>query len=84
MGGGLALGKEGPLVHIGACIASLLGQVSVYLFVDMFCEYLGHHEYVCSLNCSLRGLLIAIFLLLDHSRKLSHLHVKSYVMLSNC
>lgn len=28
VGGGLALGKEGPLVHIGACIASLLGQVS--------------------------------------------------------
>lgn len=27
MGGGLALGKEGPLVHTGACIASLLGQV---------------------------------------------------------
>ena len=24
--GGLALGKEGPLVHIGACLASLLGQ----------------------------------------------------------
>lgn len=24
--GGLALGKEGPLVHTGACIASLLGQ----------------------------------------------------------
>ncbi|GFZ22058.1 chloride channel D [Actinidia rufa] len=28
VGGGLALGKEGPLVHIGACIASLLGQVT--------------------------------------------------------
>ena len=28
VGGGLALGKEGPLVHTGACIASLLGQVS--------------------------------------------------------
>eukprot|EP00897_Mesotaenium_endlicherianum_P000758 jgi/Mesen1/10683/ME000009S10476 len=27
--GGLALGKEGPLVHTGACIASLLGQVGV-------------------------------------------------------
>ncbi|XP_057754401.1 chloride channel protein CLC-d-like [Arachis stenosperma] len=27
VGGGLALGKEGPLVHTGACIASLLGQV---------------------------------------------------------
>ncbi|XP_042030171.1 chloride channel protein CLC-d-like isoform X2 [Salvia splendens] len=26
VGGGLALGKEGPLVHIGACIASMLGQ----------------------------------------------------------
>ncbi|XP_031093188.1 chloride channel protein CLC-d-like isoform X2 [Ipomoea triloba] len=26
VGSGLALGKEGPLVHIGACIASLLGQ----------------------------------------------------------
>ena len=30
VGGGLALGKEGPLVHTGACIASLLGQVSTY------------------------------------------------------
>lgn len=30
VGGGLALGKEGPLVHTGACIASLLGQVSFY------------------------------------------------------
>nr|GMD66106.1 chloride channel protein CLC-D [Ipomoea batatas] len=28
VGGGLALGKEGPLVHTGACIASLLGQVT--------------------------------------------------------
>nr|CAD1837677.1 unnamed protein product [Ananas comosus var. bracteatus] len=27
VGGGLALGKEGPLVHTGACIASLLGQI---------------------------------------------------------
>ncbi|TQD77679.1 hypothetical protein C1H46_036780 [Malus baccata] len=27
VGGGLALGKEGPLVHTGACIASLLGQL---------------------------------------------------------
>ncbi|XP_034685602.1 chloride channel protein CLC-d isoform X2 [Vitis riparia] len=26
VGGGLALGKEGPLVHTGACIASLFGQ----------------------------------------------------------
>ncbi|CAM6082441.1 unnamed protein product [Calypogeia fissa] len=26
VGGGLALGKEGPLVHTGACIASILGQ----------------------------------------------------------
>ncbi|KAL1148574.1 hypothetical protein V6Z11_A10G134300 [Gossypium hirsutum] len=26
VGGGLALGKEGPLVHTGVCIASLLGQ----------------------------------------------------------
>ncbi|XP_024361602.1 chloride channel protein CLC-d [Physcomitrium patens] len=26
VGGGLALGKEGPLVHTGACIASVLGQ----------------------------------------------------------
>ncbi|KAH7440920.1 hypothetical protein KP509_03G016200 [Ceratopteris richardii] len=26
VGGGLALGKEGPLVHTGACIASLVGQ----------------------------------------------------------
>ena len=30
MGGGLALGKEGPLVHTGACIASLLGQVRTH------------------------------------------------------
>lgn len=28
VGGGLALGKEGPFVHTGACSASLLGQVS--------------------------------------------------------
>ncbi|KAL5182182.1 Chloride channel protein CLC-d [Glycine soja] len=33
VGGGLALGKEGPLVHTGACIASLLGQVS-----DVLCS----------------------------------------------
>lgn len=33
MGGGLALGKEGPLVHTGACIASLLGQVSTYILL---------------------------------------------------
>ncbi|KVI02949.1 Chloride channel, core [Cynara cardunculus var. scolymus] len=26
VGGGLALGKEGPLVHTGVCIASLFGQ----------------------------------------------------------
>ena len=32
VGGGLALGKEGPLVHTGACIASLVGQVSKRLF----------------------------------------------------
>lgn len=30
VGGGLALGKEGPLVHTGACIASLLEQVCIY------------------------------------------------------
>lgn len=37
MGGGLALGKEGPLVHTGACIASLLGQVSTYCpFEDLY------------------------------------------------
>lgn len=38
MGGGLALGKEGPLVHTGACIASLLGQVSrvfIYLLIHL-------------------------------------------------
>ncbi|KAK4410001.1 Chloride channel protein CLC-b [Sesamum angolense] len=29
---GLDLGKEGPLVHIGSCIASLLGQVGGVLF----------------------------------------------------
>lgn len=33
VGGGLALGKEGPLVHTGACIASLLGQVSTHYSV---------------------------------------------------
>ena len=33
VGGGLALGKEGPLVHTGACIASLLGQVSLHEFL---------------------------------------------------
>ena len=27
VGGGLAVGKEGPFVHIGACVASLLSQV---------------------------------------------------------
>jgi H+/Cl- antiporter ClcA len=31
----LALGKEGPLVHTGACIASLLGQVG-YVGAIMF------------------------------------------------
>lgn len=35
VGGGLALGKEGPLVHTGACIASLLGQV-IELFSTFF------------------------------------------------
>ncbi|CAN6677115.1 unnamed protein product [Malus baccata var. baccata] len=39
VGGGLALGKEGPLVHTGACIASLLGQVSTYC---LFSNYFGH------------------------------------------
>jgi chloride channel 7 len=24
--GGLIVGKEGPLVHVGSCIASILGQ----------------------------------------------------------
>lgn len=38
VGGGLALGKEGPLVHTGACIASLLGQVSTnYLLYVSIC-----------------------------------------------
>lgn len=36
VGGGLALGKEGPLVHTGACIASLLGQVSNCLGLVVF------------------------------------------------
>ena len=27
VGGGLAIGKEGPFVHIGACLAQLLSQV---------------------------------------------------------
>lgn len=27
VGGGLAIGKEGPFVHIGACLALLLSQV---------------------------------------------------------
>jgi chloride channel 7 len=29
VGGGLAVGKEGPFVHIGACVASLLSQVRI-------------------------------------------------------
>ena len=36
VGGGLALGKEGPLVHTGACIASVLGQVSSASAIRMF------------------------------------------------
>ncbi|KAH1223122.1 Chloride channel protein CLC-d [Glycine max] len=36
VGGGLALGKEGPLVHTGACIASLLGQVGGVLSSVLF------------------------------------------------
>lgn len=37
----MALGKEGPLVHIGACIASLLGQVSPNLLEYILCVFLG-------------------------------------------
>ena len=29
VGGGLAIGKEGPFVHIGACLALLLSQVRI-------------------------------------------------------
>ncbi|KAE8703056.1 Chloride channel protein CLC-d [Hibiscus syriacus] len=35
VGGGLALGKEGPLVHTGACIASLLGQLELLLLLEL-------------------------------------------------
>lgn len=38
VGGGLALGKEGPLVHTGACIASLFGQVRVCCWNDLSCR----------------------------------------------
>ncbi|XP_020258097.1 chloride channel protein CLC-d isoform X2 [Asparagus officinalis] len=46
VGGGLALGKEGPLVHTGACIASLLGQVHALIVQgdqETAFEYLNHN-----------------------------------------
>lgn len=43
VGSGLALGKEGPLVHTGACIASLLGQVSLYCSVLVSISMLKVH-----------------------------------------
>jgi len=33
--GGLAIGKEGPFVHAGACIAALLSQVRVCVCVSL-------------------------------------------------
>jgi len=48
VGGGLALGKEGPLVHTGACIASVLGQV---------CSTACHGRIiVCVLVCKVWGI----------------------------
>jgi chloride channel 7 len=37
VGGGLAIGKEGPFVHIGACIASLLSQVRPQRVPNLAC-----------------------------------------------
>lgn len=41
VGGGLAVGKEGPLVHTGACIAAFLGQGGSARYYGLNCRWLS-------------------------------------------
>ena len=47
VGGGLAVGKEGPFVHIGACIASVLSQVRGAPVAQLLCSSCRRRSHTC-------------------------------------